>query len=107
MWHHGDMKKKLVTLLLCLALLPAMPDLAPAKDGREDAGEAVRSGKAMSISRILKQVRPRLGEILEIELEEDDGRLVYEIRYMTREGRRREAYVDARTGRILSSEDDD
>ncbi len=85
------------------------PPLAFAKKGgrdNDDADDAVRSGKAMPIAAILKKISPKLGEILEIELENDHGRLVYEIKYLDQGGRRREAYVDAASGRFISTGDD-
>ena len=92
--------------LLWLALiLPA----AAGDDDRDHrrAGDAVRDGRARPLAEILRIVRPQLGEILEVELDEDDGVLVYEIKYLDRRGRRMEAEIDARTGRILEREEDD
>ena len=102
--------KKTVSILaaaICLAL--AATPAGAKKGGRDhdDAGQAVSSGRAMPVAAILKSLKGRIGEVLEIELDDDDGRLVYEIKYLDSRGRRMEAYVDARTGRILKNEDDD
>lgn len=91
---------------LCAALASG-PALAK-KGGRDhdDAAAAVREGRAMPVAEILKRVRG-MGEVLEIELDDDDGRLVYEIKFLDKRGRRMEVYVDARTGAVLKREDDE
>ncbi len=47
------------------------------------------------------------GEIVEIELDDKDGGLYYEIYYLDSGGRRIEIYVDAATGQILKGKTDD
>lgn len=60
-----------------------------------------------------EQLMQRLGQhypgstLLEAELEEDDGVLVYEVEILTREGVVRELDLDARDGRVLKDEEDD
>ncbi|MCP9463498.1 MAG: PepSY domain-containing protein [Nitrospira sp.] len=44
--------------------------------------------------------------ILEMELDTEDGRLVYEVELVTAEGKAKEVHVDATTGRIQKIEDD-
>ena len=47
------------------------------------------------------------GDVIEVELESDRKQaLVYEIKILTRTGRVREVRIDARTGAVLSTEDD-
>lgn len=92
---------------ICFALAAAPASAKKGGRDHDDAGEAVSSGRAMPVAAILKSMKGKLGEILEIELDDDDGRLVYEIKYLDSRGRRMEAYVDARTGRILRNGDDD
>ncbi len=103
-----NLRKMIIAVLgaASLVMLANAPVHAK-KDGRDhnDASEAVRKGNALPISTIMKKVAPRLGEILEIELDEEDGRLVYEIKYLDKSGRRMEAYVDARSGRLISKSD--
>ena len=45
--------------------------------------------------------------ILEIESEFEHGRRVYEIEYLSGNGRIREVLIDARTGETLADEEDD
>lgn len=44
--------------------------------------------------------------IVEIELDREDGRLVYEVELVTPEGREKEVHVDAVTGRLVKVEHD-
>ena len=70
--------------------------------------EARKHGKIMPIELLLKLLKEKLkGEILEIELEDKDGRLYYEIYYLDSEGRRIEINVDAATGEILKDKVED
>ena len=73
----------------------------------------------MPLTKILEQVRAELpGEVLEVELEDEDeeeggahggrgrhGRLVYEFKVLTPDGRLVELYYDAATGRRVAEHD--
>jgi len=54
-----------------------------------------------------KVMRAYPGEVLEIEFEDDDDGLIYEIKLLTRRGIVLEMDVDAATGQILDLEEDD
>jgi uncharacterized membrane protein YkoI len=54
---------------------------------------------------IVRRVEP--GEVIEVELEQDHGRLAYEIEVLTPRGRVRKVTLDARTGAVLETEDED
>ena len=72
------------------------------------AREALRRGEAAPLSEILPAVEARLGaRVIEVELERDDGRLIYEFALIAPDGRILEAEVDARSGAILEVEADD
>ena len=47
------------------------------------------------------------GKLIETKLENDDGRIVYDLKILRPEGRVQEVEVDAATGQILKIEDDD
>lgn len=56
----------------------------------------------MPLERLLAQVAERVpGRLLEAELDDDDGVLVYELRWQLADGRRLEIELDARDGRWL------
>jgi len=98
-----------------LAAVLAMSPAAIASDrghGRsgdhDDALAAVEAREALPLSRIMEialQAAP--GEIIEIELDREDGRLIYEVDVLTRTGRLLQVEIDARTGQVLEVEDED
>ncbi|KHL26596.1 hypothetical protein PK98_09555 [Croceibacterium mercuriale] len=95
-----------------LPLLLATPFVAaPANAGDPDEAARIRAavarGQVLPLPRILALARTRVpGDMLKVELEEEDGRIAYEIKILTPAGRIREVTLDARTGRVLEVEDD-
>jgi uncharacterized membrane protein YkoI len=68
---------------------------------------AVAHGRLLPLPRILAIAQHRApGEILKVELEEISDRLGYEVKVLTADGRVREIKLDARTGAILTVQDD-
>lgn len=94
--------------LVALAILAlAAAGLAPlhADDDHERAREAVRSGRALPLSAVLAAVeRDFAGQVLDVELDDEDGVLIYEIELLGPGGRKLELEYDASTGRLLSAE---
>ena len=88
----------LLILVLLAAAVPACAD-----DGdHERAREALRSGRALPLEAILARVQADFpGDILDVEFEDDDGRIVYEIKTITAEGRVLKLEYDAATGDLL------
>jgi uncharacterized membrane protein YkoI len=77
-------------------------------DNHEKLDDARRRGKIMPIELLLKSLKERLkGEIVEIELDDNDSGLYYEVYYLDSGGRRIEIYVDAATGEILKNKVED
>jgi uncharacterized membrane protein YkoI len=74
-----------------------------------DAVRAIRQrGDILSLDRILNDVRGQHGgRVLESELEETDGRYVYEVELVDEQGRVREMRFDARSGEILREKQGD
>jgi uncharacterized membrane protein YkoI len=69
--------------------------------------EALKRGEVQPLTTILaiaSQTVP--GDVIEVELEEDDDVLVYEIKVLTAQGRVREVKIEASTGKVLEVEDD-
>ena len=59
------------------------------------------------MARILAIAQEKVpGDVIEVELENKRGALVYEIKVLTESGRVREIKIDARQGTILKIEDD-
>src|SRR5688572_15008802 len=96
--------------LAAAALLCLSPSAALAGDDidHQEAHRLLQEGRILPLSEILKRVSQKVpGEILEVELEFDDGAYVYELKILGRNGRVQEVEVDAPSGTILKIEDDD
>lgn len=115
--------RPIVLLPLCLAALAAV---AVADDGRHQhehgheygheyghghdrdhdrARAALRGGEVLPLATILPRVEAELGaRVIEVELERDDGRLIYEFGLIAPDGRILEAEVDAASGAVVEVE---
>jgi uncharacterized membrane protein YkoI len=100
-------------LALCLSVGAgtALADRDSSRD-RDDDHERVwetrKRGAILPLETILDGVlKSYPGEVIEIEFDDDDGQLIYEIKVLTRRGIVLEMDVDARNGRILDLEEDD
>ncbi|WP_082560845.1 PepSY domain-containing protein [Caulobacter sp. Root487D2Y] len=98
---------------LAAALVLSLAAAAPAWAGdhkskdHDAARTALAKGQVLPLTRILaiaEQHAP--GDVLKVELEDDDGKLVYEVKVLGRNGRVRELDIDARTGAVLKIEND-
>lgn len=105
---------RFVLIIVCLFVWPLAA--AHAGDDHDDddhesrAGlnAAIERGEILALSDILERVKHRLeGRIVEIEFERDDGRPIYEIYVLRKDGRRLEYEIDARTAKILDLKDED
>ncbi|KAA5601682.1 PepSY domain-containing protein [Blastochloris sulfoviridis] len=75
------------------------------RDDHDCARRALQEGRARPLAEILPTVESALGgEVIEIELEHCDDRIVYEVKVLRPDGRLVEAKVDARTGEVLEEE---
>ncbi|WP_114861074.1 PepSY domain-containing protein [Azospirillum brasilense] len=94
-------------VLLSLALFAALAGAAlpaAADDDRdhERAREAFRSGRALPLEAIVARAQADFpGDILDVEFEDEDGQIVYEIKTITAEGRVLKLKYDAATGDLL------
>ena len=93
------MKAALALLLLALAL----PALADGNDRDHDRARlALERGEVLPLGDILDiAVADSDGRVIEVELERDDGRWIYELTLITSEGRLMELEIDGATGHIL------
>jgi uncharacterized membrane protein YkoI len=94
--------------LAMLAAALAFPIAARADDDdHERARSALEQGKARPLAEILRDVGPKLGgRIVDVEFDTENGVYVYEFKVIRPDGRVREVYVNAQTGRILKVEAD-
>ena len=88
-------------LLAACALWTALPARAD-KGDHERARDAVQSGQALALPELLERLqRTHPGQVLEIELERDDGRWVYEVKLLQPGGQVVKLAIDARTAEVL------
>ncbi len=70
--------------------------------------ELVRQGEIMPLETILAQFPPKeFGKLLDLEVEREDGVVVYEFEFLRADGRIVEIEVDARNGKVLEQEIED
>jgi uncharacterized membrane protein YkoI len=95
---------------LAAALVIALtPGAARADDvGPEVAKRLLSEGRIKPLSEIISGVQAKVpGEVLEVQLELDDGIYVYELKLLRPNGKVQEVEADAASGSILKIEDDD
>ena len=91
----------LAALLLAVALLP--PAMA-GEDDQDRVRDLRQQGKILPLSVIVERLTARHpGRILQVELENEHGRRVYEIQMILKGGILRTFHVDAHTGAILAT----
>lgn len=92
--------------LAVLALaLPLLTPAARADDRRdhERARAAVQAGQVLPLPALLERVqRQAPGQVLEVELEQEDGRWIYELKLLQPGGQLVKLEVDAATGKLLA-----
>lgn len=97
------MYRRTATLFaLVLGTLGAGGTLHAGERDHELAREALQQGQVLPLRQVLDKVeREYQGQVLKIEFERDDGRYVYEIRLLQKDGRMAKLKVDAVDGRVL------
>lgn len=94
--------KKLIVSIAAAGTLILATSQAPA-DALEDIFSPPDSNGVLPIERILDLARTSVaGTILEVELEREHGRLVYEVVILTSDNKKVEIEYDAKTGVELS-----
>lgn len=90
-----------LAVLLSLIAGPALAD----RDDHDRARRALEAGEVLPLSEILAAVEAvRPGRVIEVELERDDGRWIYELELVAPDGRILEIEIDAATADILDIE---
>lgn len=89
-----------MSLILCL-LLVAPAGQADERD-HDRARKAVEAGEIKPLREVLAEAeKAHNGQLVEAELESKDGKMVYELKLLTVEGRVLKVYYDARSGALL------
>jgi uncharacterized membrane protein YkoI len=105
-WPRRSMRPRLRSQL-CAVAAAALVTAAPAavaggRDDHDRAREAVRAGEVMPLGEVLGRIASAYpGQVLEVELEREDGRWIYELRLLAADGRLLRLELDARTAEVL------
>jgi len=88
---------------MTLLLMISTASTVWADDDHERARLLLEQGKILPLSDIIKQASAHYpGNVLEVELEEKNGEIVYEIELLGDDGVIMEMLIDARSGRMIS-----
>lgn len=91
------------SLALLLATAPAHAD-----SDQDRARAAVQAGQVLPLKTVLERLeREHPGQVLEVELERDDGRWVYEVKLLQAGGRLVKLELDAGSGEVLKRRERD
>jgi uncharacterized membrane protein YkoI len=97
-------KKRFVLLLIALAMI----NLSLADSDHYEARRLMQAGSILPLETVLESIQQRRpGRILEVELEQERSRYVYEIELLDNTGRVWEMKLDAVTGEYLTTELED
>lgn len=91
----------LSVLLLALAGAAALPP-AHADSDQDRARAAVQAGQVMPLKTLLERLElDHPGQVLEVELEQTDGRWLYEVKLLQAGGRLLKLELDASSGEVI------
>ena len=95
--------------LAAAAIALAMTASAHADDiGHQEARRLVQEGRILPLTEIVERIgREVPGQVLEVELDEEHGAYVYELKILRPDGKVQEMEIDAASGTIVDIEDDD
>lgn len=90
-----------LTLLLLAGLAPSSAWASDSRD-HERARAAVQAGQVLPLPTLLERLRrTHPGQVLELELEREDGRWIYEVKLLQADGQLLKLEVDAATAQVL------
>lgn len=95
-------------LLAALTAVVAVAGDAAATSDHDRARRAVEEGRILPLKEILARAQAAYpGQVIEAELEDEGGNVVYEIKILTTDGRVMKLYYSAATGELLKTKDRD
>ncbi len=100
--HYSIKRVVLVAFLMLTPLHVVMAD-----DDYIEARRLLDSGEILPLEVILKNIRQIFpGKVLEVELEKEDQQIVYEIEILGDDGVIKEIYINAKTGKLLFTKEE-
>jgi uncharacterized membrane protein YkoI len=94
---------QIITIILSLSMLST----AWSDDDHNEARQLMKQGDILPLETILKKLPHTGGRILEVELEHEHGQPAYEVEILNLNGQVLEYLIDAKTGKLLSVEEED
>lgn len=92
-----------VLAVLCAAVAASAPGAAVGDDDHDGLREALERDELVSFRSIFDWIEQRYdGRVLEVELEDEDGLLIYEVDLLTPDGHKVEFEFDARSGALIA-----
>lgn len=99
---------KLISTTLLTGLLAAGVVYASDKFNHNEVYQLRESGQIMSMEDVLSHARSlQPGQLIEAELEREDGQYVYELKIIDADGRIHKLELDAQTGDVLKRKSKD
>ncbi|MPN59964.1 hypothetical protein SDC9_207687 [bioreactor metagenome] len=90
---------RVILLSACIGIAPVQAD---SRQDHEIARRALEAGEILSLRQVLERIeREHHGQVLEVELEHEDQRWIYEVKMLRRDGGINKLIIDARDGRVL------
>jgi uncharacterized membrane protein YkoI len=103
---HSGFRSALLAAAIAITGIAPAPSPAGARERHDAVRQAVERGDIRSLAEIMAAIRDRLpGEVAGIEIEQKNGRWLYEFRVVDGKGRLFEVYVDAATAEIQRIEE--
>ncbi|MDP2032126.1 MAG: PepSY domain-containing protein [Polaromonas sp.] len=97
-------RSRLWVLALLMGSLGLQPAWAGSKDDHNRARQAVQAGQVLPLRSVLERLeREHPGQVLEVELEQEEGRWIYEVKLLQPQGQLVKLKLDARTAALLST----
>jgi uncharacterized membrane protein YkoI len=94
--------RTLATALVLAGAMAATGVRASSDSDHDRARDAVQAGQVLPLKTVLERLeREHPGQVLEVELERDDGRWVYEVKLLQAGGRLVKLALDAGSGEVL------
>lgn len=87
---------------VCALALAASPAIGSGKDDHDRARQAVQAGQVLPLPTVLERLQREIpGQVLEVELEQEQTGWIYEIKLLTPAGQLTKVKLDARTAEVL------
>lgn len=105
--NPGGAMKKMI-LIVGLTASAMISGIAFSESDHQKSRHLVEQGDILPLQQILERLgQERAGRVLEVELENEDDRYIYEIELLGEAGRVWEYEIDASTGEILDREQEE